>query len=74
MPYNSNNTNQQSAENHGSPSQAEQPKAAGNLPVNNNDELDEQRQERLEQEALDAGLRHPNRNLDKPSLDKPAYS
>ncbi|MBC6699987.1 hypothetical protein [Hymenobacter sp. BT190] len=71
MPYISNSTNQQSKENHGSPSQTKQPKAAGNLPIN---ELDAQTEERLEQEALDAGLRHPNRNLDKPDIDKPPYS
>ena len=71
MPYKSNNTNQQSKENHGSPSQTEQPKAAGNMPVN---EQDEETQARLEQEAIDAGLRHPNRNLDKPDIDKPPYS
>ena len=43
---------------------------AGILPVN---ELDEKTEDQLEQEALDAGLRHPNRNEDKPDLDKPAY-
>ncbi|MBC6991821.1 MULTISPECIES: hypothetical protein [Hymenobacter] len=71
MPYKSNNTNQQSKENHGSPSQSEQPKGAGNLPVN---DLDEQTEDRLEQEAADAPQRHPNRNLDKPDIDKPTYS
>lgn len=71
MPYKSNNTNQQSKENHGSPTQSEQPKGSGDLPVINHDE---ETQDRLEQEAIDAGLRHPNRNLDKPDLDKPAYS
>ncbi|MCB2406441.1 hypothetical protein [Hymenobacter lucidus] len=71
MPYKSNNTNQQSKENHGSPSQSEQPKAAGNLPVNDRDEATENR---LEQEAQDAPQRHPNRNLEKPELDKPPYS
>ncbi len=71
MPYKSNNTNQQSKRPHGSPTQTEQPKGTGDLPVNVRDEATE---ERLEQEAIDAGLRHPNRNLDKPDLDKPAYS
>jgi hypothetical protein len=71
MPYKSNNTNHQSKENHGSPTQTEQPKGAGKLPVNN---LDEQTEERLQQEALDAGTRHPNRNLEKPELDNPSYS
>lgn len=44
---------------------------AGSLPVS---DLDEATQARLEQEALDAGTTHPNRNYDKPDLDKPAYS
>jgi hypothetical protein len=70
MPYKSNNTNQQSKENKGGPTAAQQPKAAGNMPVNEHDEATEAR---LEQEALDAGVRHPNRNLDKPELDKPSY-
>jgi hypothetical protein len=70
MPYKSNNTNQQSAENKGGPTVTEQPKAAGNLPVNERDEATENR---LEEEAQDAGQRHPNRNLDKPELDRPAY-
>lgn len=30
--------------------------------------------ERLDQEAADAPQRHPNRNLNKPSIDKPTYS
>jgi hypothetical protein len=71
MPYKSNNTNQQSKENHGSPTQSELPKGTGDLPVS---DLDEATQARLEQEALDAGQRHPNRNLDKPDIDKPPYS
>jgi hypothetical protein len=36
-------------------------------------EHDAETEARLEQEALNAGLRHPNRNLDKPQLDRPAY-
>ena len=40
------------------------------LPVS---ETDDKTEEQLEQEALDAGLRHPNRSHDKPELDKPAY-
>ncbi|GAB2858748.1 hypothetical protein [Hymenobacter ruber] len=40
------------------------------LPVNS---ADEQTEDQLEQDALDAGQRHPNRNHDKPDLDKPAY-
>ncbi len=43
---------------------------AGPLPVN---EPNEDNDDQLEQDALDAGLRHPNRSEDKPDLDKPAY-
>ncbi|KAA9333063.1 hypothetical protein F0P96_08750 [Hymenobacter busanensis] len=70
MPYKSNNTNQQSKENKGGPAATDQPKAVGQLPVNDRDEATENR---LEQEAQDAAQRHPNRNLEKPDLDKPAY-
>ncbi|MDB5236861.1 MAG: hypothetical protein JWR44_3854 [Hymenobacter sp.] len=70
MPYKSNNTNQQSGENHGAPAGEGLPKGTGDLPAI---EHDEETQARLEQEAIDAGLRHPNRNLDKPELDRPAY-
>ncbi|GAA3957356.1 hypothetical protein [Hymenobacter antarcticus] len=63
-------SNQQSSENKGAPTQSEQPKGAGGLPVS---DLDDATRERLEQEALDAGILHPNRNLDKPEIDKPAY-
>ena len=40
------------------------------LPVS---DTDEQTEDQLEQDALDAGLSHPNRSHDKPELDKPAY-
>jgi len=70
MPYKSNSTNQQSGENKGGPTVTEQPKAVGNMPAL---EHDAETEARLEQEALNAGLRHPNRNLDKPQLDRPAY-
>ena len=63
-------SNQQSSENKGAPTQSEQSKGAGGLPVS---DLDEATRERLEQEALDAGIKNPNRNLDKPEIDKPAY-
>lgn len=49
---------------------AEGKSKAGALPVN---ETDEKTEDQLEQDALDAGVRHPNRSEDKPSLDKPAY-
>ncbi|UOQ75354.1 hypothetical protein MUN84_11490 [Hymenobacter sp. 5516J-16] len=71
MPYKSNNTNQQSKRPSGSPTQTEQPKGAGNLPVN---DRDEQVEDQLEQEAQDAPQRHPNRNLEKPDLGKPPYA
>ncbi|UOQ98205.1 hypothetical protein MUN81_01625 [Hymenobacter sp. 5317J-9] len=70
MSNNSDKSNQQSSENHGGPAGEGLPKGTGDLPVN---DLDEATQARLEQEALDAGQRHPNRNLDKPELDKPSY-
>jgi hypothetical protein len=71
MPYKSNNTNQQSGENKGGPTVAEQAKAAGNMPVN---DLDEQTEQRLAEEAEDAGTRHPNRNLEKPEIGKAPYA
>jgi len=71
MPYKSNNTNQQSGENKGGPTVAEQAKAAGNMPVNDRDEATEQR---LAEEAEDADTRHPNRNLEKPEIGKAPYA
>ena len=40
------------------------------LPVS---DTDEQTEDQLEQDALDAGQRHPNHGHDKADLDKPAY-
>lgn len=40
------------------------------LPVG---DTDPQTEDQLEQDALDAGLTHPNRSYDKADLDKPAY-
>ncbi|TGD77937.1 hypothetical protein [Hymenobacter wooponensis] len=71
MPYKSNNTNKQSRRAPGSPTQAEQPKGAGNLPVN---DRDQQTEDHLEEDAQDAPQRHPNRNLDKPELGKAPYA
>jgi hypothetical protein len=71
MPYKSNNTNQQSGENKGGPTVAEQAKAAGNMPVS---DLDEATEQRLAEEAEDAGTRHPNRNLEKPEIGKAPYA
>ena len=70
MSSESNNPNQQSEENNRAPADEGLPKGTGDLPAA---ELDEATQARLEQEAIDAGLRHPNRNPDKPELDPPAY-
>ncbi|OGX88361.1 hypothetical protein [Hymenobacter glacialis] len=70
MSNNSNDSNQQSGESKGSQANEGLPKGAGDLPLLTQDEAT---QDRLEQEALDAGLLHPNRNLDKPELDSPTY-
>ncbi len=66
----SDNSNQQSSENKGAPTSEDLPKGTGGLPVN---EQDAETQARLEQAALDAGILNPNRNLDKPEIDKLAY-
>ncbi|WP_035565129.1 hypothetical protein [Hymenobacter sp. IS2118] len=66
----SDNSNQQSSENKGAPTGEGLPKGTGDLTVN---ARDAETQERLEQAALDAGILDPNRNLDKPEIDKPAY-
>ncbi|MCC3156130.1 hypothetical protein LJ737_02720 [Hymenobacter sp. 15J16-1T3B] len=70
MSHSNSKGNEPSKQQPGGPAAAEQPKAAGQLPVNNRDE---QTEDRLEQEAQDAPQRHPNRNLEKPELDKPSY-
>jgi len=70
MPSHHNDSDPKDKQKHDTPAEIGQPKADA-LPVN---ELDEQTEDRLEQEATDAGQRHPNRNTNKPDLDKPAYS
>lgn len=70
MSNNSNDSNQQSGENKGNPAGEGLRKGTGDLPVLTEDEAT---QDELEQKALDAGLLHPNRNLDKPELDSPTY-
>ncbi|OGX89552.1 hypothetical protein BEN47_06625 [Hymenobacter lapidarius] len=70
MSNSSNDSNQQSGENKDNSAGEGLPKGTGDLPVLTRDEAT---QDRLEQEALDAGLLHPNRNLDKPELDSPTY-
>jgi hypothetical protein len=80
MPYKSNSTNKQSKENLGQPSDPGQPKA-GVKPVA--DLGEEDLHERLRAEYTDGedeptiDVRrgsHPNRNTNKPSIDKPPYS
>jgi len=71
MPYKSNNTNQQSKENHGSPASGGEEKGSGNLPVN---ERDEQTEQRLAEEAQDAPQSSPNRNTNKGDSGKGSYS
>jgi hypothetical protein len=81
MPYKSNNTNQQSSENHGDPAGEGQSKA-GVKPVGaageNEGQYDELSAKYTADESGDEPaqdlLRHKNRNLDKPQLDKPRYS
>lgn len=69
MAHHSSEENMESKEKQDRPADIGQPKADA-LPAN---QLSEETEDRLEQEATDAGLRHPNRNLHKPDLDKPAY-
>ena len=77
MPYKSNNTNQQSRENNGAPGNEGQPKEAGNKDLGREPENPELTDEYTE-DGADKGqtpeMRHPNRNVDKPQLDKSAYS
>jgi hypothetical protein len=69
--HSSSKSNQQSGEHKGGPTVSEQEKGAGNLPVA---DRDEQTEERLAEEAEDAGQRHPNRNLEKPEIGKAPYA
>ncbi|SHI42281.1 hypothetical protein SAMN02745146_0833 [Hymenobacter daecheongensis DSM 21074] len=70
MPSHHNESDPKAKVKHNTPAAEGQPKADA-LPTN---QLDPETEDRLEQEATDAGLRHPNRNLNKPDIDKPAYS
>lgn len=78
MPYKSNNTNHQSKENKGNPATGGKPKGDPNSTPVNEDEL----RARLAEEYTNDGeadipphmTNNPNRNYDKPDLDKPAYS
>lgn len=80
MPYKSNSTNQQSKDNLGEPTGQGQSKA-GFKPVNPDSESEEMERLRAEytddidEPTIDTKRgSHPNRNTDKPSIDKPPYS
>lgn len=72
-----NGSNQQSPENHGSPSTTEQTKA-GLKPVDEAGAEEDRLADEYTEDGLDeirADLKtNPNRNLDKPDIDKPPYS
>ena len=80
MPYKSNSTNRQSKDNLGQPTGHGQSKAAGK-PVSpeSEDELHNMIREKYLDGEDEPGINvklgsHPNRNTDKPSIDKPPYS
>jgi len=80
MPYKSNSTNKQSSENSGQPTGQGKSKA-GFKPVNPDSESEEFERLRAEytddvdEPTTDTKIgSHPNRNTDKPSIDKPPYS
>jgi hypothetical protein len=80
MPYKSNNTNKQSGENLGEPTGAGQTRA-GYKPVDENgeDEFHEMLRTKYtdgeDEPTIDVRRgSHPNRNTNKPSIDKPPYS
>ena len=63
-------SNQPSPEHHGRPAGQGTEKGAGNLPALEHEESEQQ----LENDAQDAPMLDPNRNTDKPDIDKPAYN
>ncbi|MGY2130707.1 hypothetical protein ACW9KT_00655 [Hymenobacter sp. HD11105] len=75
MPYKS---KQQSGESKGNPAGGGQTKGDPNSTPVNQDELSERLAEEYTNDGLDEVPAHltnnPNRNLDKPDLDKPPYS
>lgn len=77
MPYKSNNTNHQSSENHGKPGNPGQPKGGADKAVPQDqaerDRITGQYTEDEADQTPSSLTRHPNRNPDKPELDKPAY-
>ena len=80
MPYKSNNTNKQSRENLGQPTGAGQ-SPAGVKPVDENSEDDFHEELRAkytdgeDEPTIDVRRgSHPNRNTNKPSIDKPPFS
>ena len=62
--------NDQKTGEHPNERRAEGTSKADALPATDSDAATD---EQLAQDALDAGLRHPNRSHDKADLDKPAY-
>ena len=77
MPYKSNKGSQQGSENKGNPSDRGQDKA-GVKTAGSPEDI--QRDEELVAKHVDEGERphpdavtHPNRNTDKPQIDKPGY-
>ena len=78
MADHSNNTNQQSAENHGSPAGGGQPKADPNtrsgLPIDEEKRLADEYTEDGLDEVPPHLVNNPNRNYDKTDIDKPPYS
>jgi hypothetical protein len=80
MPYKSNSTNKQSKENSGDPTGTGTSKA-GDKPVNPESESDLHEMLRAkytdgeDEPTIDVKRgSHPNRNTNKPSIDKPPYS
>ncbi|WP_242921826.1 hypothetical protein [Pontibacter liquoris] len=69
-----------SGENHGSPSQTGQDKAAGGKPVDagqsrkENEKLKDKYTEGPDTPAANVKTNNPNRNLDKPGLDDNKYN
>lgn len=79
MPYKSNSTNKQSKSQTGDPAGSENPKAglqdANTQNLNNYEELEDKYTNELGEPNLGTHLGdHPNRNTNKPNIDKPRYS
>lgn len=78
MPYKSNSTNKQSKSNHGNPTGT----GKGNMKDAHIENFDDQYNELearytddVDEPTIDTRLgSHPNRNTNKPNIDKPRYS